>query len=208
MQQELLPLFPLQVVLFPRTPLPLHIFEERYKEMIGLAIKNCTEFGVVLANEKGVANTGCTAIVDRVVERHEDGCIDLISGGRRRFEIQSLDQEKPYLRAAVEFFDDEMGEAEPSTDLRTKVLEAYHVLGSMDESGWVPALEDNQLSFQLAQVIGDLHFRQILLGTRSESSRLKQLAEFLPSYTFRKKHNEHVSTVAPRNGHAKHVGFE
>jgi Lon protease-like protein len=112
MQHELLPLFPLQVVLFPRTLLPLHIFEERYKEMIGDAIRGNTEFGVVLAGEKGIANTGCTAIVDRVVERRDDGRIDLISAGRRRFEIQSLDQEKAYLRGAVEFFDDEGGESE------------------------------------------------------------------------------------------------
>ena len=205
MQQELLPLFPLQVVLFPRTPLPLHIFEERYKEMIGLAIENRTEFGVVLAGEKGVASTGCTAIVERVVERHGDGRIDLITGGKRRFEIESIDQELSYLRGTVEFFDDDFGDVDPPAELRLRVLEAYQ---SLVQADWQPALEDRQLSFQLAHSIVDLSFRQKLLGLRSEAARLRQLVEFLPSYSFRKKHEDQITKVAPRNGHAKHVGFE
>ena len=63
MQEGWLPLFPLEVVLFPRTALPLHIFEERYKEMIGEAIAARSEFGVVLTREKGIVNVGCTATV-------------------------------------------------------------------------------------------------------------------------------------------------
>ena len=134
MQQDLLPLFPLQVVLFPRTSLPLHIFEDRYKEMIGEAITANTEFGVVLAGEKGIANTGCTALVDRVIERHADGRLDLISSGRRRFEIQSLNQEKAYLRGTVEFFDDETEDADPvAGELKSKVIEAYNALSSIEE---------------------------------------------------------------------------
>src|ERR1700686_5363777 len=67
MQDGLLPLFPLQVVLLPGSQLPLHIFEERYKEMIGEVLRDKLEFGVVLASEKGIVNTGCTASVDRVL---------------------------------------------------------------------------------------------------------------------------------------------
>ena len=107
MQQELLPLFPLQLVLLPGAGLPLHIFEERYKEMIGEAINDGTEFGIVLASEKGIVNTGCTAVVQRVVNRYDDGRMDIIARGRRRFEILLLNEEKNYLRGAVEFFDDE-----------------------------------------------------------------------------------------------------
>jgi len=69
MQDELLPLFPLQVVLFPRTSLPLHIFEERYKQMIGEVMRGKSEFGVVLAGEKGIVNTGCTASIEKL-SRH------------------------------------------------------------------------------------------------------------------------------------------
>jgi Lon protease-like protein len=209
MQPEPLPLFPLQVVLFPRTPLPLHIFEERYKEMIGMAIRNGTEFGVVLANDKGIVNTGCTAVVERVMERHADGKIDLLSAGRRRFEIESLDQEKPYLRAVVQFFDDEIGDRPPPDELRMQVLEAYDSLRSSGgTTGWEPSLQDPQLSFQLGQAISDLNFRQRLLSTRSETERMKLLAEFLPLYASRIRHIVHIKAVAPHNGHSKHVGFE
>src|SRR5579864_1658478 len=93
MQDELLPLFPLQVVLFPRTSMPLHIFEERYKQMVDEVMRGKAEFGVVLAGEKGIVNTGCTdgsdhggtaAFRDYSIERRE--AIFARSGGilRRR----------------------------------------------------------------------------------------------------------------------------
>src|SRR5579871_5370478 len=122
MQQQLLPLFPLQVVLFPRTPLPLHIFEERYKQMIADVQKGHTEFGVVLAGEKGIVNTGCTATVEKVVKEYPDGRMDLVTLGRRRFEIMMLNDEKPYLRGVVEFFDDEESGPIPP-DVRKRVME-------------------------------------------------------------------------------------
>ncbi len=114
MQPGLLPLFPLPLVLFPRTPLPLHIFEDRYKEMIGDVLPNRSEFGVVLARENGILNAGCTAVVEEVLERHPDGRMDILTVGRRRFEILDLNDEKSYLRGAVEFFDDdEPGDSRP-----------------------------------------------------------------------------------------------
>ncbi len=82
MQEGLLPLFPLQVVLFPGGELPLHIFEDRYKEMIGEALRDKQEFGVVLASEKGVVNTGCTATVDKVLRRYPDGRLDILADSR------------------------------------------------------------------------------------------------------------------------------
>ncbi len=104
---KLLPLFPLQLVVFPRTQLPLHIFEERYKEMVGDAIENQSEFGIVLAKEDGVVNAGCTVLVDRVVTTYDDGRMDILTRGARRFEILLLNEEKAYLRGEVQFFDDE-----------------------------------------------------------------------------------------------------
>src|SRR5437764_4107315 len=113
MASGLIPLFPLQVVVFPRTPLPLHIFEERYKEMIGNAIRDNSEFGVVLAREEGIVNAGCTVVVEKLLQMHPDGRMDILTRGRRRFEISSLNEEKEYLQAEVEFFDDE--DFEPAT---------------------------------------------------------------------------------------------
>ena len=107
MSDRFLPLFPLAVVLLPRNLLPLHIFEDRYKEMIGAAIDSGTEFGVVRAAKDGVARVGCTASIERVLQRYDDGRLDILTVGRRRFIIQSLDQEKDYLRAEVDYFDDD-----------------------------------------------------------------------------------------------------
>ncbi|MBZ5602045.1 MAG: LON peptidase substrate-binding domain-containing protein [Acidobacteriia bacterium] len=204
MQEGLLPLFPLQVVLLPGGELPLHIFEDRYKEMIGEVIRDRLEFGVVLANEKGIVNTGCTATVDRVLRQYDDGRMDILTRGRRRFEIMLLNDERSFLRGTVEFFDDDDDSVPPPGELQERAIRSYNELQSVSageplSSG---AGEDPQLSFQLAQPVLDLPFRQVLLAMRSESERLKRLAEFLPSYMARQRKIQHVKEVAPRNGHA------
>ena len=204
MQQELLPLFPLPVVLFPRTPLPLHIFEERYKEMIREVLDSKAEFGVVLAGEKGIVNMGCTAMIDKILKEYPDGRMDLMAVGRRRFEIILLNDEKSYLRGAVEFFDDD--EFEPTAPETEKlVLEAYEGVRELEKAETVvePEMTDPQLSFQLAQVVPDVDFRQVLLSTRSESDRMKRLAEFFPTYTSKQRQTLHMKELAPRNGHGK-----
>jgi Lon protease-like protein len=199
-----LPLFPLQVVLFPRTALPLHIFEERYKQMIADVQRGHTEFGVVLAGEKGIVNTGCTATVEKVLKKYPDGRMDLISLGRRRFEIILLNDEKPYLRGAVEYFDDEATDPIPP-EVNKRVIDSYNDLRALEDSEPVrePELSDPQLSFQLAQVVPDLDFRQILLSTRSEADRMRRLAEFFPNYHSKQRRIQHARTVAPTNGHVK-----
>lgn len=204
MEQPFLPLFPLNVVLFPRTPLPLHIFEERYKEMIGEAIESHTEFGVVLAGEKGIVNTGCTAVIEKVLKKYDDGRMDVLAVGRRRFEILTLNDDKSYLRGAVEFFDDDTFDSIPP-GVKERVLEGYNDLCRIDppEALLDPELADPQLSFQLAQALSDLNFRQLLLATRSESERMKRLADFLPGFNSRQRQIAHIRAVAPNNGHGK-----
>jgi len=210
MQQGLLPLFPLQVVLFPGAELPLHIFEDRYKEMIGEALKDRQEFGVVLANEKGVVNTGCTATIDRVLKRYDDGRMDIMTRGRRRFEILLLNNERSFLRGAVEFFDDDPpGPAalvEPSAqDIQQRAIEGYNELQALSSEHPLDSADaqNPQLSFRLAQPVPDLSFRQVLLNTRSEAERLRHLAEFFPAYLMRQRRVQHVKDVAPRNGHGR-----
>jgi ATP-dependent Lon protease len=205
MQQGLLPLFPLQVVLFPGAELPLHIFEDRYKEMIGEVLKDRQEFGVVLANEKGVVNTGCTATVDRVLKRYDDGRMDIMTLGRRRFEILLLNNERSFLRGAVEFFDDDAGE-QAAEDIQRRAIEGYNELRALESEKPIQGddILNPQLSFRLAQALPDLSFRQVLLNTRSEAERLRHLAEFFPTFLMRQRRVQHVKEVAPRNGHGRH----
>jgi len=82
MSKRLIPLFPLQLVVFPRTRLPLHIFEERYKEMVGEAIRDESEFGIVLAKDGGILNAGCTVKVAKVLEMYADGRMDILTLGQ------------------------------------------------------------------------------------------------------------------------------
>src|SRR5450432_3983381 len=124
MSSRLLPLFPLHVVMFPRTRLPLHIFEDRYKEMVGDAIRDSSEFGIVLAKEDGILNAGCTVTVEKVLEMYPDGRMDILTCGQRRFEIVSLNEEKEYLQGEVEFFDDEDFAPAP-VELRDQALSNY-----------------------------------------------------------------------------------
>lgn len=202
MPTRLLPLFPLQVVVFPRTPLPLHIFEDRYKEMIGGAIRDNSEFGIVLAKEDGIVNAGCTVTVEKLVQMYPDGRMDIVTRGQRRFEIVSLNEEKEYLQAEVNFFDDE-DTAAPSTELRERALLNYQTLVKLPgaEPGPEPNLQDPQLSFQLAHHLPDLDFLTTLLRHRSETERLKQLNQYLALYIPRLRTVERMKALAPTNGH-------
>lgn len=202
----MLPLFPLQVVLLPGSQLPLHIFEDRYKEMIGEVIRDQQEFGVVLANEKGIVNTGCTAIVDKVLRQYPDGRMDILAYGRRRFEIVLLNDERSYLRGSVEFFDDEEFEPVPP-DIQKRAIDGYNQLQALSSNEPLESSETEvqQLSFRLAQPVPDLTFRQVLLATRSEAERLRQLADFFPTYLIRQRRIQHVKEVAPRNGYGRGI---
>jgi len=106
-----LPLFPLPVVLFPGAELPLHIFEERYKLMIGKVLEEEKNFGVVFwdGESTSVAETGCTAHIESV-KKFDDGRMNLQTTGMRRFKIVDVIQEQPYIIASIEYLDEETEE--------------------------------------------------------------------------------------------------
>jgi len=205
MPGALLPLFPLSLVLLPAAQLPLHIFEERYKEMMGILIPQRGEFGVVLAKDGGVVSVGCTATVEQVVRRYADGRLDLLTTGRRRFQIVSLDEEKSFIRAQVEFFNDEDA-TPPSPSLQQRVIEEYAKLRALhdDSTSQEPRVGEPQLSFMLGEMIDDMDHRQALLAMKSETERLTYLLQALPGYINRKERTELAKRVAPLNGHAKY----
>jgi len=203
MPTRLLPLFPLQVVVFPRTSLPLHIFEDRYKEMVGAAVRDSSEFGIVLAKEDGIVNTGCSVKVEKLLQIYPDGRMDILTRGQRRFEILSLNEEKDYLQAEVNFFDDEDSEAPPA-DVRTQAVSHYRELAQLPGSQQRPEpdMADPQISFQLAHGLPDLDFLNSLLRHRSETTRLKQLNQYLALYIPRQRTIERIKAIAPTNGFA------
>lgn len=174
-----IPIFPLDTVLFPGTALPLHIFENRYKEMIGECLAGEQPFGVVRAEEDKMAIIGCTAKVVRVLERYDDGRMDILCEGVRRFEIDELDDSRDFLQADVEYFDDN---GEGSTRNEREECAALHFatlqLAGVDT---LPMHLDlnRPVAFQLADALpSDLGFKQQLLGSRSDADRTLQLRNF------------------------------
>jgi Lon protease-like protein len=202
---RLLPLFPLQIVAFPGAAIPLHIFEDRYKEMVGEAEAAGSEFGIVLAKEGGVVNAGCTVVVESVLNRYPDGRFDVLTRGLRRFSLLSIDQEMAWLRGEVEYFDDT--DVIPVTpELRRKALQAWdEIRKALVETGMeVKEIDTDpqhpQLSFQLAQGIDDVDFQSLLLRSRSEAERLGKFADFAREYVPRKRYTARMKQIAPLNG--------
>ena len=195
-------LFPLpNLVLFPHIVVPLHIFEDRYKLMIGEAVENRSEFGVVLSKESALVNVGCTASVEKVVRQYPDGRLDIATLGRRRFEILFLNEEKAYLQAAVHFFDDDPDTAPPP--------EAVERLGSLFQRvlEFLPAAsapEPGGGSFQLAGALPlDAEFKQRLLGSRSEAERVELIQEHLEKLLPRLALARRVEQRSRGNGHGR-----
>lgn len=173
-----LPLFPLDLVLFPGAPLPLHIFEQRYREMIAECLEHKKVFGMVRAKENAVAEVGCTAAIVSVVKQYEDGRMDIAARGKQRFSILELNHERSFLQAEVAWFDDEGPELAPKKDVETVIElheKLFHVLGQEAEI----ETEAPSISFYLANELPvDLDFKQAILEMRSEADRLETLIEY------------------------------
>ncbi len=155
----------------------------------------------MLAGGKGVDEVGCTAVVEKVLQEYPDGRLDILTVGRRRFEILLVNEERSFLRGAVEYFADE--ESQPSMTEIATCTEAYNRLMALEGH---PKLEEDAIrqgpiSFRLAQPISDLQFRQELLRMRSEAERIARLADFLPRHTAERTYNSRMKEVAPMNGH-------
>lgn len=206
---QVVPLFPLPLVLLPAMPLPLHIFEDRYKEMMSDVIAASeagsgeSEFGVVLAKDEGIINIGCTANVQRVMRRYEDGRLDLLAIGQRRFRIAGINEDKSYLQAEVEFFED-MDMTDVPLELKRRAEAAQKKLLSLQgvAQDREPA-SSSRLSFQIASLLDDVEKRQTVLALRSEVERLEFLVRAIPDYVVQQERISLAKRVAPLNGHAK-----
>lgn len=197
----LLPLFPLEVVLLPGTPLPLHIFEPRYKEMIGECLSKSAPFGVVRALEDGIAEVGCTAEIMTVTKEYPDGRMDLIAEGRKRFEVLELNQERSFLRAEVLLIPDEpesIAEAERVRAIQLH-LEILSLAGAVQD---LSAADQSMLSFYLAGSLPlDLDFKQKLLAMRSEKERIGAVAGYLENILPKLQRAARARQKAGGNGH-------
>ena len=198
----LLPLFPLNVVLFPDTPLPLHIFEPRYKEMIGECRTNDTRFGVIRALDGSLAEVGCMAEIVAVVKEYPDGRLDLVAEGRHRFEVIELNHERAFLQAEISLVNNEPGSPAPAE--RSRMIELHAEILSL--AGGVQDLssaDQATLSFHIAGTLPfDLDFKQRLLEMRSEADRIHAIAGYLEKIFPSLRRNLRTREKASGNGHA------
>ena len=197
----LLPLFPLELVLLPGTPLPLHIFEPRYKEMIGECIAAEAPFGVVRAFDEGIAEVGCTAEIITVTKEYPDGRMDLICEGRKRFEVIEVNRDRSFLQAEVLIVPDEPGAAVQEERVKAVQLhlEILSLAGAVQD---LSAADQNQLSFYLAGSLPlDLDFKQKLLAMRSESQRIQAVGAYLETILPQLKRAARARQTAGGNGH-------
>jgi len=175
----LLPLFPLDLVLLPGVPLPLHVFEPRYKEMIAECLDEKKLFGVVRASSDGVADIGCTAEIVEVTKRYDDGRMDILTRGVERFEVLQVHEKRTFLEAEFAVIEDEPGT--PTSDLVQQAVRLHAEivkLAGSDTDG--PQEGAEHLSFLLAGSLPlDLDFKQKLLTILSEPKRLQAVISYL-----------------------------
>jgi Lon protease-like protein len=224
--KQLLPLFPLDVVLFPGTPLPLHIFEPRYKELITECLDNKTRFGIVRAKaeqaddsdeetsvedgaeqaeEQALADVGCTAEIVAVTKTYPDGRMDIVTEGRERFEVLDVDEQRSFLRAEVLYFEDEAGDA-AAEDVARAVKLHGEILAIAGAKQSLPE-ELKQVSFHLAGSLPlDLDFKQALLEMRSESKRIEAVITAFEAILPKLRRTVQLRQRAGGNGHAGSSG--
>ncbi len=198
---SLLPLFPLDVVLFPGAPLPLHIFEPRYKEMMTECLEQKKPFGMVRAKENAVAEVGCSAVILNVMKKYEDGRLDISSEGRQRFAIVELNHDRPFLQAEVTWFEDDEPAPIDGKDAETAIQLHQQLFAVLGQDAEIDA-EKRPLSFQLANLLPvDLDFKQAILEMKSEAERIETLIEYYKATIPKVEKTLKARERASGNGH-------
>jgi Lon protease-like protein len=172
-------LFPLPLVLVPGEQAPLHIFEPRYKELVDECLDTAAPFGILLADDDGVREVGTLAEVVEVVERFDDGRLNIVVEGAARFRVARLTDGRSFQTAEVDTLDDE-GDA-PTADERARCLAGYDKVIAAAAAELEELDRDaGDLSFRIAARI-DLgpEIKQTLLESRSERERVVRLAGLL-----------------------------
>jgi Lon protease-like protein len=193
-------LFPLGIVLLPGEQVPLHIFEPRYRELIGECIEEEQEFGLLYADEDGVRELGTRARVAAVLERFDDGRLNIVVTGGERFAVERLTQGRSFMTAEVDDVADEPGEVDPET--RVSAAGSFRALAALAGAETEVDEDTPELSFALAaQVELPAADKQQLLESRSEQERLELVVELLEAARQTLIATRELGDRAKRNGH-------
>ena len=197
-------LFPLELVLLPTERVPLHIFEPRYKELIGECLRSGREFGLVLQDEQGRREIGTRAAVVEVLQVFEDGRMNVVVEGHDRFRLLELTSGRAFLTGDVEPVDDEEAEASPTDSERALAL-FRQLVELVDGEVEEPDGATGSLSFEIASRVDfGIEPKQELLELRSEPARLRQLCELLEGAVEAVRREREVRERAATNGKLSH----
>jgi Lon protease-like protein len=200
----LMPLFPLDLVLLPGVPLPLHIFEPRYKEMIKECLEKKTPFGIIRAKQESFVNTGCTAEIINVLKTYPDGRMNILVEGQKRFEVLQVNQERSFLQAEVFYLEDEAGPAAAADIEKALALhgEIMALAGAKAEE--TERTNASQLAYRLAGSLPfDPDFQQALLEMNSEAQRVRAIISFFERILPALHRSASAKHRAGGNGHVK-----
>jgi ATP-dependent Lon protease len=199
-----LPLFPLNLVLYPGEQLPLHIFEERYKELTHYCLDHDVAFGIVRVEDETLAEVGTTARIEEVVAQYDDGRMDILVTGEERFQLLEMHDEKSYYTADVVLMEDENQELD--LDLKERVITQHMKLLELAGRTVRPDLYQDVevLSYVLAQNAAlDGGQKQELLEITGENDRIRYLIDHFESLIPRVEEKEDVHRRIRSNGHFK-----
>jgi Lon protease-like protein len=194
------PLFPLGIVALPFEAVPLHIFEPRYRTMVSQCLESGSEFGIVWAAEDGLRPIGCACEIAEVLERHEDGRMDILTRGTRPFRLVEAHDGLPYPAGTIEWLDDRPEEPDPPTVAAAH--EAYATLVEQaTDSEPERELVDAMSAYAMAATVDfGLEAKQGLLGLRSENARLRLVTRLLRAALKRLDFIERAQARARSNG--------
>jgi Lon protease-like protein len=194
------PLFPLGIVALPTENVPLHIFEDRYRTMIEECLADDREFGIVWMADDELKPIGCACTVERVLERLEDGRMNILARGTRPFRLLERQDDLPYPAGVVEFLD----EPEEPTDLEvvhaTRALYAELVEQATDSALSAEEIEALNAYRMAATVEFGADAKQELLELRSENARLRLLTMLFRAAIKRMELVERARAHAQSNG--------
>jgi Lon protease-like protein len=194
------PLFPLGIVALPGESVPLHIFEDRYRRMIEHCISDGQEFGILWLSDEELKQTGCACAIEQVLERMEDGRLNILARGTRPFVLLARQDELPYPAGEVLFSEDE--QEEPDEDAASSARERYAelVLQATDRELGEAELAAIDSYRMAATVEFELEDKQELLELRSENARLRVLGTLLEAALERVELLERAQVRAQSNG--------
>jgi Lon protease-like protein len=195
---ERFPLFPLGLVLLPGEMVPLHIFEERYKTMIGHCLDSEREFGIVWMGDEGLREVGCTAEIAQVLDRTEDGRMNILVRGGRPFRLRRRIQELEYPAGEVELLDDHPDSGAGSESARSSYADLVERV--TDTRPQESELDELDAYGMAATIEFELASKQQLLELRSEEERLTLLTSLCARALDRFEYAERAAERAQTNG--------